>query len=166
MLTGLQVRRATFSSQITPAFQLPPADWAMLPPTSPSHLPSPFSSPYQMLRRTNGFHIAQRNRRFPPCTASRESGTARSQGLVCDAFDDIVATLSDVVVDLVIFDVDQQRMDDLAAFANRWRGVKVLFQLSTGEPLYDFRSWMADNFVFKHRAIDNVASTVNQLLNN
>ena len=79
---------------------------------------------------------------------------------------DIVATLLEVPVDLVIFDVDQQRMDDLAAFANRWRGVKVLFQLSTGEPLYDFRSWMADNFVFKHRAIDNVASAVNQLLNN
>ena len=77
---------------------------------------------------------------------------------------DIVSTLHDVAVDLMILDLDNHRLDDLAAFADRWRGVKILFQASYFDPRQDFRSWMADHFVSKSNHDETVVQTVDELL--
>lgn len=77
---------------------------------------------------------------------------------------DIIATLHDVAVDLMILDLDHQRLDELAAFANRWKGIKILFQASSTALLQDFRCWMADQVVFKFQNGENVSRAVKQLL--
>jgi two-component SAPR family response regulator len=77
---------------------------------------------------------------------------------------DIIATLHDVAVDLMILDLDHQRLDDLAAFADRWKGIKILFQTSSPALLQDFRCWMADQFVVKFHNSENLARAVAQLL--
>jgi len=77
---------------------------------------------------------------------------------------DIIATLHDVAVDLMILDLDDQRLDDLCGFANRWKGIKIVFQASSTELLQDFRCWMADQVVFKFQNGENVSRAVAQLL--
>lgn len=77
---------------------------------------------------------------------------------------DIIATLHDVAIDLMILDLDNHKLDELAAFAGRWKGIKILFQASTAALLQDFRSWMADEFVHKTHDSENVANAVAQLL--
>jgi len=77
---------------------------------------------------------------------------------------DIIATLHDVAVDLMILDLDYQNLDELSAFASRWKGIKILFQASSTELLQDFRCWMADQFVFKFQDGENVSRAVAQLL--
>ncbi len=77
---------------------------------------------------------------------------------------DIIATLHDVAIDLMILDLDHQRLDDLAAFADRWKGVKILFHASSPALLRDFRCWMADQFVVKFHQIENLSRAVAQLL--
>jgi two-component SAPR family response regulator len=79
---------------------------------------------------------------------------------------DIIATLHDVAVDLMILDLDHQRLDDLAAFADRWKGIKILFQASSPALLRDFRCWMADQFVVKFHNGENISRVVMQLLQN
>jgi DNA-binding response OmpR family regulator len=79
-------------------------------------------------------------------------------------FNDIIATLHDVAVDLMILDLDHQRLDDLAAFADRWKGIKILFQASSPALLQDFRCWMADQFVVKFHNGENISRAVAQLL--
>jgi hypothetical protein len=77
---------------------------------------------------------------------------------------DIITTLHDVAIDLMILDLDQQRLDELSAFANRWRGVKILFQASSPELAQDFRCWMADQLVIKFHNGENISHAVAQLL--
>lgn len=77
---------------------------------------------------------------------------------------DIVALLHDVAVDLMILDLDHQNLDELVAFADRWKGIKILFQTSSAAPLQDFRSWMADQFVYKLHDSENLTLAVAQLL--
>lgn len=77
---------------------------------------------------------------------------------------DIIATLHDVAIDLMILDLDLQNLDELIAFAGRWRGVKILFQSSAPAPAHDFRSWMADQFVHKSYNSEDVVRAVAQLL--
>jgi DNA-binding NtrC family response regulator len=77
---------------------------------------------------------------------------------------DIIATLHDVAVDLMILDLDHQRLDELAAFADRWKGIKILFQASSPSLLQDFRCWMADQFVVKFNNGENISRAVAQLL--
>ena len=77
---------------------------------------------------------------------------------------DIIATLHDVAVDLMILDLDQQRVEELAAFAERWRGVKILFQSSSPAVMQDFRTWMADQFVCKEARTEQLTDAVAQLL--
>ena len=77
---------------------------------------------------------------------------------------DIIATLHDVVVDLMILDLDHHNLDELSAFADRWRGIKILFQASSPELLQDFRCWMADQFICKFHDGENVSRAVTQLL--
>lgn len=77
---------------------------------------------------------------------------------------DIVATLHDVAVEVMILDLDYQNLDELSAFANRWKGVRILFQASSTALLQDFRCWMADQFVFKFPDGENVSRAVAQLL--
>lgn len=77
---------------------------------------------------------------------------------------DIIATLHDVAVDLMILDLDHQRLDELSAFASRWKGIKIVFQASSTELLQDFRCWMADQFVFKFQNGENISRAVTQLL--
>jgi DNA-binding response OmpR family regulator len=77
---------------------------------------------------------------------------------------DVIATLHDVAVDLMILDLDYQNLDELSAFASRWRGIKILFQASSTALLQDFRCWMADQFVFKFQNGENVSRAVAQLL--
>jgi DNA-binding response OmpR family regulator len=77
---------------------------------------------------------------------------------------DIIATLHDVAIDLMILDLDHQRLDDLAAFAGRWKGIKILFQASSPAFLQDFRCWMADQFVVKFYNGENLSRAVAQLL--
>ena len=77
---------------------------------------------------------------------------------------DIIATLHDVAVDVMILDLDHQRLDELSAFASRWKGIKIVFQASSTALLQDFRCWMADQFVFKFQNSENVLRAVAQLL--
>lgn len=77
---------------------------------------------------------------------------------------DIIATLHDVAIDLMILDLDHHRLDELAAFAARWKGIKILFQASSLAPMQDFRSWMADQFVYKMANGENLSRAVAQLL--
>lgn len=77
---------------------------------------------------------------------------------------DIVATLHDVPVDLMILDLDHQRVEELAAFAERWRGIKILFQVSSPAVMQDFRTWMADQFVCKEARTEQLTDAVAQLL--
>lgn len=77
---------------------------------------------------------------------------------------DIIATLHDVAIDLMILDLDHQRLDDLAAFADRWKGIKILFQANSLALLQDFRCWMADQFVVKFHNDENISRAVAQLL--
>jgi len=77
---------------------------------------------------------------------------------------DIIATLHDVAVDVMILDLDYQNLDELSAFANRWKGIRILFQASSTALLQDFRCWMADQFVFKFQGGENVSRAVAQLL--
>ena len=79
---------------------------------------------------------------------------------------DIIATLHDVAIDLMILDLDHQRLDDLAAFAGRWKGIKILFQASSPALLQDFRCWMAAQFVVKFYNGENILRAVAQLLQN
>jgi DNA-binding response OmpR family regulator len=77
---------------------------------------------------------------------------------------DIIATLHDVAVDLMILDLDDQSLDELCGFANRWKGIKIVFQASSMELLQDFRCWMADQFICKLQNGENVSRAVAQLL--
>ncbi len=77
---------------------------------------------------------------------------------------EIIATLHDVAIDLMILDLDHQRLEELAAFAERWRGIKILFQSSSPSLMQDFRSWMADQFVYKDEHGERLAHAVGQLL--
>lgn len=77
---------------------------------------------------------------------------------------DIIATLHDVAVDLMILDLDHQRLDELSAFAKRWKGIKIIFQASSTALLQDFRCWMADQFILKFQNGENVSRAVAQLL--
>lgn len=77
---------------------------------------------------------------------------------------EIIATLHDVAIDLMILDLDHQRLEELAAFAERWRGIKILFQSSSPGLMQDFRSWMADQFVYKDERGERLAHAVGQLL--
>jgi DNA-binding NtrC family response regulator len=77
---------------------------------------------------------------------------------------DIIATLHDVAVDVMILDLDHQNLDELAEFANRWKGIRIIFQASSTALLQDFRCWMADQFVFKFQNGENVSRAVTQLL--
>lgn len=77
---------------------------------------------------------------------------------------DIIATLHDVAVDLMILDLDYQRLDELLAFAERWRGIKILFQASSPAAMQDFRTWMADQFVCKEDQAERLTEAIGQLL--
>jgi hypothetical protein len=77
---------------------------------------------------------------------------------------DIVATLHDVAVDLMILDLDDQRLEELLAFAERWRGIKILFQASSPAAMQDFRTWMADQFVCKEDHAERLSNAIGQLL--
>jgi len=77
---------------------------------------------------------------------------------------DIIATLHDVAIDLMILDLDHHNLDELAAFADRWKGIKILFQASSPAPTQDFRSWMADQFVHKFQNDEALSRAVVQLL--
>jgi len=77
---------------------------------------------------------------------------------------DVVATLHDVAVDLMILDLDDQDLEALTAFAGRWQGIKIVFQASSMQLTQDFRSWMADQFVFKLQDPANLTQAVAQLL--
>ena len=77
---------------------------------------------------------------------------------------EIVATLHDVAIDLMILDLDHQRLEELAAFAERWRGIKILFQSNSTALMQDFRTWMADRFVCKEEHGERLAHAVTQLL--
>ncbi len=77
---------------------------------------------------------------------------------------EIIATLHDVAIDLMILDLDHQRLEELAAFAERWRGIKILFQSSSPVLMQDFRTWMADQFVCKDERGERLARAIGQLL--
>lgn len=77
---------------------------------------------------------------------------------------EIVSTLHDVPVDLMILDLDSQRLEDLAAFAGRWRGIKILFQGSSTLLDQDFQSKIADSFVSKQNQAENISNAVLQLI--
>jgi len=77
---------------------------------------------------------------------------------------DIIATLHDVGIDLMILDLDQHNLDDLVAFADRWKGIKILFQASSLHAMRDFRSWMAEQFVEKFKNAENFSRVVANLL--
>lgn len=76
---------------------------------------------------------------------------------------EIIATLHDVAIDVMILDLDQHCLDDLVAFADRWKGIKIVFQSSSMGPLQDFRLWMAEQIVYKFKNAENLSRVVTQL---
>jgi CheY-like chemotaxis protein len=73
---------------------------------------------------------------------------------------EIIATIHDVAVDVMILDLDQHRLDDLVAFAERWKGIKIVFQSSSFGLLNDFRSWMAEQIVYKFKNAENLVNVM------
>jgi DNA-binding response OmpR family regulator len=83
---------------------------------------------------------------------------------VAGDLNEIIAILHDVVIDLMILDLDRQNPDELLMFADRWKGILILFQASCSEFWEDFRRWIADDIVCKNHSGKNIARVVSQVL--
>lgn len=77
---------------------------------------------------------------------------------------DTISTLHDVTIDLMILDLDNQSIDEIIEFADYWKGIFILFQSSRPEIKYDFRCWMADEFIYKCKSCENILQAVEKLL--
>ena len=86
------------------------------------------------------------------------------QVLSVDDVNDIIATLKEVTIDLMILDLDNQSLDELIEFANRWKGIMIVFQTSCPVLKQDFRSWVADEVIRKCHNGENLLQAVVQLL--
>lgn len=81
---------------------------------------------------------------------------------VAENIGEIVTILHDVAIDLMILDLNRQNLDELFMFADRWKGVLILFQIECVGSWEDFCCWMADEVVCKNE--DNIPWVVSQLL--
>lgn len=77
---------------------------------------------------------------------------------------EINSILNDAGAQVMILDLDQHNLNDLMQFAERWSGIKIVFQASNTTLKYDFRSWIADAFVAKSGNGAAITSTVERLL--
>ena len=84
---------------------------------------------------------------------------------LADRLDQINTILRDVAINLMILDVDQHDLDLLTEFADRWRGIKIVFQASDYYIKQDFRTWMADDRISKNGDSEQVTKAVSRLLN-
>jgi DNA-binding NtrC family response regulator len=83
---------------------------------------------------------------------------------VAGDLNDIVAILHDVVIDLMILDLDRQNPDELLMFADRWKGILILFQATCADFWEDFRCKVADEVICKNHNGENITRLVSQLL--
>lgn len=83
---------------------------------------------------------------------------------VAGDLNEIIAILHDVVIDLMILDLDRQNSDELLMFADRWKGILILFQATCADFWEDFRCWVADEVICKNHNGENVTRVVSQLL--
>lgn len=67
--------------------------------------------------------------------------------------------------DVMIFDLDTQRIDEIIQFARHWQGISILFQSSRLNFQLDFRNWFADKLIEKSRDGHNVVDAVQRLRN-
>ncbi len=72
--------------------------------------------------------------------------------------------LQDVDFNLMIFDLDAQRLDEIVKFASHWKGTLILFQSSSKDFTLDFRCWFADQCIWKCHSGANLLSAVEKLL--
>lgn len=84
---------------------------------------------------------------------------------LADRLDQINTILRDVAINLMILDVDQHDLNLLTEFADRWRGIKILFRASDFYIKQDFRAWMADDLISKNGDSEQVTKAVSRLLN-
>ncbi len=81
---------------------------------------------------------------------------------VAENIGETVTILHDVGIDLMILDLDRQNLDELLMFADRWKGILILFQIECVDSWEDFCCWMADEVVCKND--DKIPRLVSQLL--
>ena len=77
---------------------------------------------------------------------------------------DVNALLNNVDIHLMILDLDQENLDEVVQFGDRWRGVKIVFQSSKVNLKQDFRTWLADDFICKGENGGSIFHTLNRLL--
>lgn len=73
---------------------------------------------------------------------------------------EIVSTLEDVSIDLIILDLDSLNLDQVVVFADRLSGIVIVFNASSNAPTEDFRCWIADEFIVKGEKGENISTTV------
>ena len=83
---------------------------------------------------------------------------------LADRLDQINAILSDVSAQMLSIDLDRQNLDAVTQFGERWKGVKILFQTSDSDLRYDFRTWMADQFVLKEISTEKMQRAIEHLV--
>jgi len=66
--------------------------------------------------------------------------------------------------DLMILDLDAQRIDDITVLLEHCQKLPVLLQASGLDASLDFRCWIADELVEKIETGDNVVAAVKKLL--
>lgn len=83
---------------------------------------------------------------------------------VADYLSEVNSILNAVPIQLLVLDLDKENLDTLFEFADRWKGVKILFQASRPDLQQDFRSWMADEFICKQPDMQNIMDAAKKLL--
>ncbi|MFQ5675722.1 MAG: hypothetical protein ACE5G1_07490 [bacterium] len=79
-------------------------------------------------------------------------------------FDDIKSPLQDIAFDLMIFDLDTKRIDEVIDFATHWKDSPILFQSSSLDFQLDSGSWIADKLVYKSKNGKNILQAVDKLI--
>ena len=73
---------------------------------------------------------------------------------------EIISTLEDISIDLIILDLDSLSLDKIVDFADRLSGIVIVFHASSNAPTEDFRCWIADEFILKGEKGENISTTV------
>ena len=77
---------------------------------------------------------------------------------------EIAPTLAKVAIDVLVLDLDGQDLDRIGELAGGWRGKPLLLQTSHPEQALDFRSWIADEFIYEGDNGHKMVKAVSMLL--
>ena len=73
---------------------------------------------------------------------------------------EIISTLEDISIDLIILDLDSLSLDKIVELADRLSGIVIVFHASSDAPTEDFRCWIADEFILKGEKGENISTTI------